>query len=136
MCKIALFLIIICFENLMQQQYDFTMSDLVSKWRSKTELYNLLTCEEQLYLSPTKDCNQKFLRRIMKGEKLYVNWIDVEMIKVPQYNVFKVSDILKFAATKTNINQYLPEYDYKKESIESLYATSLTHLYLMSSWDL
>ena len=51
----------------------------------------------------------------MKGEKLYVNWIDVEMIKVPQYNVFKVSDILKFAATKTNINQYLPEYDYEKE---------------------
>ena len=34
-CKIAWLLIIICFENLKEQQYDFTLSDLASKWRSK-----------------------------------------------------------------------------------------------------
>ena len=99
----------------MEQQYDFTIADLASKCRSKTELYNLLTREGKLYLPPAKDCTQKFLRRLMKGEKLYVSCSDVEVIKVPQYKGLKVSDILKFAATKTNINIYLPEYDYPKE---------------------
>ena len=108
-CKIALLLIIICFENLMEQ-YNFTVSDLASKWRSKTELYNLLKGERQLYLTPVKDSNQKFLRRIMKEEKLYVSWKDGEVIKVPQYKGINVSDIFKFVATKTNINCYLPEY--------------------------
>ena len=51
----------------------------------------------------------------MKGEKLYVSWKDVEVIKVPQYKGLTVSDILKFAATKTYINRYLPEYNYAKE---------------------
>ena len=39
----------------------------------------------------------------------------MEVVKVPQYKGFKVSDILKFTVTKTNINKYLPEYDYPKE---------------------
>ena len=30
-CKIALLLIIICFENLTEQLYDFTISDIASK---------------------------------------------------------------------------------------------------------
>ena len=99
----------------MEQQYDFTVADLASKCKSKTELYNLLTREGKLYLPPAKDCTQNFLRRLMKGEKLYVSCSDVEIIKVRQYKGLKVSDILKFAASKTNINKYLPEYDYPKE---------------------
>ena len=108
LCKIALFLIINCFENRIEQQYDFAVSNLASKWRSKTELYNLLIREGQLYLPLAKDCNQKFLRSIMKEEKLYVSWKDVEVIKVSQYEGIKFSEILKFASNKTNINHYLP----------------------------
>ena len=52
----------------------------------------------------------------MKGEKLYVSWKDLEVIKVPQYKGIKTSNILKFVATKTNINCYLSEYDFEKES--------------------
>ena len=94
-CKIVLFLFIICFENLMEQQYDFTSSDLPSKLRSKCELYNLLTREGQLYIPPSKDCNQKFLRRILKGEKQYVSWKDVEVTKVSDSsNLLQLKQIL------------------------------------------
>ena len=52
---------------------------------------------------------------MMKGENLDVCWKDAEVIKVPQYKWIKFLDILKFVATKTNINRYHPEYDYEKE---------------------
>ena len=99
----------------MEQRFDFTIADLSSKWRSKTELYNLLTLDGKLYLPPPKDCNQKFLRKLMQGDKLYISWKDVEVIKVPQFKGPAVSDILKFAATQINIASYLPEYEYSKE---------------------
>ena len=76
----------------------------------------MLTRDGKLYLPPAKDCTQKSLRRLMKGDKLYVSCADIQVIQVPQYKGLKVSDILKFAATKININKYLPEYDYLKES--------------------
>ena len=39
---------------------------------------------------------------------------------MPQYKGIKFSDILKFTTAKTNINRYLPKYDYEKESNREL----------------
>ena len=58
----------------------------------------------------------------MKGDKLYVSCVDVEVIKVHQYKGLKVLDILKFADTKVNINKYLPESDYPKQPNREGYA--------------
>ena len=99
----------------MEQQFDFTVSDLASKWRSKTELYNVLTREGDLYLPPIKDWTQKFIRSLMRGEKEYVRCNSVHVIKVPHYKGLKVRDIVNFARTKVDITSYLPVYDYDKE---------------------
>ena len=99
----------------MEQQFDFTVSDLAYKWRSKTELYNVLTREGKLYLPPMKDWTQKFIRSLMRGEKEYVRCSAVNIINVPHYKGLKMRDIVDFARTKVNIASYLPDYDYVKD---------------------
>ena len=92
-----------------------TVNEISAKFKSKSELYNVLTREGSIYLPPKQDSTQKFLRSIIMGNKLYVKCEDVIVIKVPQYNGLHVKDILKFASTKINIKKYLPDYDYFKE---------------------
>ena len=99
----------------MEQQFDFTVSDLASKWRSKTELYNVLTREGKLYPPPMKDWTQKFIRSLMRGEKEYVRCSAVNIINVPHYKGLRVRDIVDFARTKVNITSYLPDYNYVKD---------------------
>jgi len=56
----------------MNQEQPFIVNDLATKSRSKTEFYNMLTREGGIYLPPTKEASQRFLRKVMVGEKLYV----------------------------------------------------------------
>ena len=99
----------------MEQQFDFTVSDLASKWTSKTEFYNVLTREGGLYLPLIKDSTLRFIRSLMRGEKEYVKCRSIKVIQVPQYKGLTVRDIIKFAKTKIDINSYLPDYEYLKE---------------------
>ena len=98
----------------MEQQFDFTISDLASKRRSKKEISNVLTRDCKLYLLPIKDYTQKLLRAIMRGDKLYVKCSYVRVLKVPQYKGLKVQDIIKFVSTNIRIKLDLPDYDYIK----------------------
>ena len=86
-----------------------------AKFKSKSELYNVLTREGNIYLPPKQDSTQKFLRSIMLGNKLYIKCDDVAVIKVPQYKGLFVKDLLKFASTKVNIKRCIPDYEYSKE---------------------
>ena len=99
----------------MDKKEIFTISDLSVKWRSKTELYNLLAREGKIYLPPKQDANQSYLRDIMLGNKFYLEWSQVVVIKVPQYEGLRVKDIIKFALTLFDITKYLPKYSYNKE---------------------
>ena len=56
----------------MERNNELTVSDLSAKFKSKTELYNLLAREGNIYLPPKQDSSKKFLRSIMLGSKLYV----------------------------------------------------------------
>ena len=67
----------------MEQDQVMTVADLSAKFKSKIELYNVLVREGNIYLPPKKDVTQKFLREIMMGKKLYVEWSNVKVIKVP-----------------------------------------------------
>ena len=53
----------------MEQQFYFTISNLTSKCRIKTEFYNVLTIEGDLYLPMIKDSIQIYIRSLMRGEK-------------------------------------------------------------------
>ena len=99
----------------MERNHNLTVNELSAKFKSKSELYNVLTREGNIYLPPKKDSTQKFLRSIMLGTKLYVKCDEVAVIKVPQYKELFVKDLLKFASTKINIKRYIPDYEYSKE---------------------
>ena len=99
----------------MERQQNFTIRDLAAKWRSKTELYNLLSTEGGIYLPPKQDATQQYLRCLMMGKKKYLKWKDVTVIKVPQYKGLTVRNILRFADSKFHVTNYLPDYTYAKE---------------------
>ena len=48
---------------------NLTVNDLSVKFKSKIELYNVLTREGDVYLPPKQDSTQKSLRDIMLGNK-------------------------------------------------------------------
>ena len=108
-------LIIILLRQIMQRNIDFNVNDLAAKCRSKSELYNIISREGQIYLCPTQDATQHFLRQILIGDKKYLKCEQIKVIKVPHYKGLRISDILDFAAAHTDILNYLPEYDYNKE---------------------
>ena len=99
----------------MDMDHSLTVNDLSSKFKSKVELYNLLTREGDIYLPPKQDSTQKFLRDVMLENKLYVKCSSVNFIKVPQYRGLYVRDLLKFAASIVDIKMYLPDWEYNKE---------------------
>ena len=99
----------------MENNYIFTINELSAKWKSKTEVYNLLSREGDIYLPPKQDAISKYLRDLMMGKKLHLKCSEVNVIKVPQYKDFKVRDLIRFAESKLDIDKYLPEYSYHKE---------------------
>ena len=99
----------------MENKDEFTICDLSTKCRSKSELYNILIREGNIYLPPASECTQKYLRQIMNGTKEYLKWDSIKIAKIPQYKGLRVRDIISFAATKIDIYKYLPEYEYSKE---------------------
>ena len=86
-----------------------------AKWQSKKELYTILTTTGNLYLQPIAYANQNYLRQIWTGDKHYIKWFDVKVVKVPQIKGLEVANILSFASMHTDVHKYLPEYEYKKE---------------------
>ena len=56
----------------MNSNKDFTIRDLSANLKCKTELYNVLAREGNIYLPSKQDSTQKFLRSILLGTKLYV----------------------------------------------------------------
>ena len=55
------------------------------------------------------------MRELMHGSKQYIKLHKVKVIQVPQYEGLFVKDILKFAKTKVDIDEYLLEFEYNKE---------------------
>ena len=99
----------------MEDNDEFTMNDLASKWRSKTKLYNILSRDGQLYLPPLQDATQKILRSLMLVHKKCLKCSGVKVVKISQYEELRVKNILKFAENLVDIDSYTPKYDYPKE---------------------
>ena len=93
----------------------FTVNDLATKFKAKSELINVLSREGNIYLPPKRDITQKYLRKLLHGEKLYIKWSEVIVINVPQYSGLRVKDLLNFAKSQFEIEKFLPDYDYNKD---------------------
>ena len=112
----------------MDVDHIFTISDVGTKCKSKSELYTVLTTEGGLYLPPKRDWTQKFLRQLMIGQKKVLHNDDVKVINVAQINGLRVPQILLFARAKMDIDKYLPDYDYEKEPNRSWLANVVNSL--------
>ena len=50
-----------------------TVADIFIKAKSKVELYRVLITEGEVYLPPSKECNYKFIRDIIVGNKKVID---------------------------------------------------------------
>ena len=64
----------------------FTIKNLALKCKIKTEIYNLLIRDGNIFLPPKQDATQKYFRDLIQGKKLYLKWSEVIATKVSQYN--------------------------------------------------
>ena len=99
----------------MESSSGFTANDCAAKFKAKSELINVLSREGNIYLLPQRDVTQKYLRKLLHGEKLYIKWSEVIYINVPQYDVHRAKDIIYFACSQFEIHKLLPDYEYNKE---------------------
>ena len=93
---------------------DITINDISLKAKSKKEVYPVLTTEGGLYLPPIEDANINYLKGIITWQKKFLYWKKVLTINVPHIKSLIIKDILKFARENSNIDDYLPTYEYNK----------------------
>ena len=99
----------------MEGDTDFTIIDLAAKCRSKSEVYHILATEGEVYLPLMQDVTQKYLRDILRGNKLYVKSKNFKIVHVPHYKGLRVKEILNYSKSKVHILKYMPDYEYNKD---------------------
>ena len=93
---------------------EITINDISIHAKSKKEIYHVLTVEGGIYLPPMMDANKKYIQNIMRGHKKFLYTKNVKIAKVPQINKLSIKSILKWGYENTDIDSYLPSYDYDK----------------------
>ena len=89
------------------------VNEVALKFKSKKEIYDLLTTEWDIYLPPLGDIHYKFIAQIIWGEKLYLKCKEVKDCKVPHFKTLSVGWMLEFAKENTDIEQFLPDFNYQ-----------------------
>ena len=65
-------------KHFMETDQAFTIWDLASKCKSKSELYNMLEREGQIYFPPKQEAIRRFLRDVMMGSKKYLKCFQIK----------------------------------------------------------
>ena len=99
----------------MEHYQEFTINDIGTKCKSKREVYTVLSTEGGIFLPPIADATQSYLRAMLVGDKDYIKWSEVKVIKVPHLEGLRVKDILNWVRERVEIDRYIPDYDYQKE---------------------
>ena len=81
---------------------NFTISDVGTKCKCKSEFYTILTTEGGLYLPPKRGWTQNFLLQLMIGKKKMLHNDEVKVINVAQIKGLRVPQLLLFARFKLN----------------------------------
>ena len=98
----------------MQEFSEISIQQVGLKWRSKKEVYNLLTTEGGCYLPPLADSHYKYISQILVGDKKVIKWKDVKVCSVPHLKGLTIKDLLEFARTQVEVDIYIPDYEYDK----------------------
>ena len=93
---------------------DITIEDIALHAKSKKEVYNVLSVEGGIYLPPIMDANRKYIQNIIRGFKKFLYTKNVKVVKVPQIDKLSIKEILNWGKENTEIEMYLPTYEYDK----------------------
>ena len=99
----------------MEEFSEISINEVALKSKSKKDIYDLLTTEGNIYLPPLWDTHYKFISQIICGEKLYLKWSEIKVCKVPHLKSLSVGVMLEFARNNTNIDEFLPDFNYQKQ---------------------
>ena len=61
------------------------------------------------------DTHYKFISQTMWRDKRYLKCSEVKVCKVPHLKALNVADLIEFAKENTNIDEFLPDYNYQKQ---------------------
>ena len=61
------------------------------------------------------DTHYKFIYQIMWGDKLYLKCSEVKVCKISYLKTLNVADLTEFTKENTNIDEFLPDYNYHKQ---------------------
>ena len=99
----------------MEEFSEISIQQMGLKWRSKREVYNLLTTEGGCYLPPLADSHYKYISQVLVGDKKVLKWKDVKVCSVPHLKGLKINELLEFARTHFDVDNYIPDYEYDKK---------------------
>ena len=98
----------------MQEYSEIPAQQIGLKWRSKKEVYNLLTVEGGYYLPPLADSNYKYISKVLVGDKKAIKWVDVKVCSVPHLKGLSIKELIEFSRTHFDVDTYIPDYEYDK----------------------
>ena len=115
---------------------------LKSKSKSKKDVSDLLITEGNIYLLPLWDTLYKFISQIICGEMLYLKWSEIKVCEVPHLKSLSVWVMLEFARNNTNVDEFLPDFNYQKQPnrewlwnfLNFVLGRDLNSLYNRSKW--
>ena len=99
----------------MQEYSEIATQQIRLKWRSKREVYNILTTEGGYYLPPLVDSNYKYISQLLVGYKMAIKWKDVKVCSIPHLKGLTIKELLEFAKAHFEITKYIPDYEYDKK---------------------
>jgi hypothetical protein len=84
-------------------------ADLMSKIRSKQDIYYVLSVENQLHLPAFDDCSLDFIREILSGRKKLFKLREINPAVVPKFTEFNCDILYKQAMEDSTARLYLPD---------------------------
>ena len=93
---------------------EITISDIALHAKSKKEVYDVLAIERGIYLSSLMDANRKYVQNIIRGLKKFLYSKNIKVAKVSQIGQLSIKRLLEWERENTEIENYLPTYDYDK----------------------
>jgi hypothetical protein len=105
-----------------------TVEEFEAMAHTKVELHEALSVEGQLFIPCLKQCPLRFLKQLLKKQKLALRRSETSMVNIPRMKMVTVESVLKVALDNVEISKYLPDReDLDGDYIQRDYLFTLVH---------
>ena len=105
----------------MEESTEVNLRKVWVKWRSKKELFDFLSTDWDVFLPPIQYANASYVRGIVTGQlqvivesyksgKIAYLFESSKGYNVPTIKSLETEEIIKYAKTKFELDNYLPKY--------------------------